>query len=92
MRRISVADAKNQLPALLHAAEKAPVEIVRRGKPVAVLISRAAYDRLEGRGDFARAARAFREKHRATLDELGDGLAEELGGARDRGPGRNVRL
>jgi tRNA(fMet)-specific endonuclease VapC len=33
---VSVAEAKNTLPALLHEAEAGPVEIVRRGKPVAV--------------------------------------------------------
>ena len=37
MKRVSVAEAKNKLPALLHEAETEPVEIVRRGKPVAVV-------------------------------------------------------
>ena len=49
MKRVSVAEAKNTLPALLHQAESAPVEIVRRGKPVAIILSRAAYDRLRGK-------------------------------------------
>jgi PHD/YefM family antitoxin component YafN of YafNO toxin-antitoxin module len=31
MKRVSVAEAKNTLPALLDEAESAPVEIVRRG-------------------------------------------------------------
>jgi hypothetical protein len=32
MKRVSVAEAKNTLPALLHEADEAPVEILRRGK------------------------------------------------------------
>src|ERR1700683_1209858 len=51
MKRVSVAEAKNTLPALLHEAEAEPVEIVRRGKPVAVILSRANYDRLRGKGE-----------------------------------------
>ena len=51
MKRVSVAEAKNTLPALLHEAESEPVEIMRRGKPVAVILSRAAYDLLRGKSE-----------------------------------------
>jgi len=69
MKRVSVAEAKNHLPALLHDAETAPVEIVRRGKPVAVLVSRAAYDRLRGKNEGVWAAvQHFRDTH--DLEEL----------------------
>lgn len=46
-RRVSVAEAKNHLPALIHEVEgsQAPVEITRRGKTVAVLLSSEAYQR-----------------------------------------------
>lgn len=46
-RRVSVAEAKNHLPALIHEVEgsQAPVEITRRGKTVAVLLSSEAYRR-----------------------------------------------
>jgi prevent-host-death family protein len=64
MRRVSVAEAKNTLPALLHDAESAPVEIVRRGKPVAVILSRATYDRLRGKSEGLWASlERFREAH-----------------------------
>jgi prevent-host-death family protein len=64
MKRVSVAEAKNTLPALLHEAEAAPVEIIRRGKPVAVILSRASYDRLRGKSDGMWAAlERFREAH-----------------------------
>ena len=46
-RRVSVAEAKNTLPALIHEVEgsESLVEITRRGKTVAVLVSTAAYAR-----------------------------------------------
>ena len=44
---ISIADAKNQLPALIHQAEAGkPVTITRRGKPVAVVVSVQEYEHL----------------------------------------------
>jgi len=89
MKRVSVAEAKNTLPALLHEAESAPVEIVRRGKPVAVILSRASYDRLRGKSEGVWAAlERFRETH--DLDELDAASAFE--GLRDPSPmGRPVR-
>lgn len=89
MKRVSVAEAKNTLPALLHAAEAAPVEIVRRGKPVAVILSRASYDRLRGKSEGIWAALdRFREMH--DLDELDAAGAFE--GTRDKASaGRPVR-
>ncbi len=89
MKRISVAEAKNTLPSLLHDAESAPVEILRRGKPVAVILSRASYDELRGRSEGVWAALGrFRETH--DLDELD--AAGALAGARDaHKAGRPVR-
>jgi prevent-host-death family protein len=84
MKRVSVAEAKNSLPALLHDAEAEPVEIVRRGKPVAVILSRADYDRLQRRSEGVWAAlERFRAKHdlerldaASALEELRDQNAE----------------
>jgi prevent-host-death family protein len=89
MRRVSVAQAKNTLPALLHEAESAPVEIVRRGKPVAIILSRASYDRLRGKGEGVWAAlERFREAH--DLEQLDASGA--FAGVRDRSTrGRPVR-
>jgi prevent-host-death family protein len=43
----SIAEAKNNLSGLVHAAEQGyPVRLTRRGKPVAVLISTEQYERL----------------------------------------------
>lgn len=89
MKRVSVADAKNTLPALLHEAEMGPVEIMRRGKPVAVILSSAAYGRLRGKSEGLWAAlEQFREAH--DLEELDAGAAFE--GVRDpSSKGRPVR-
>jgi len=46
-RRHSIADARNNLPELVRQAESGkPVELTRRGEPVAVLLGRKEYDRL----------------------------------------------
>ena len=89
MKRVSVAEAKNTLPALLHEAESAPVEIVRRGKPIAVILSRASYDRLHGKSEGVwTSLERFRESH--DLDELD--AASAFDGVRDSKPGgRPVR-
>ena len=43
----SIAQAKNNLSGLVHEAEQGrPVQLTRRGKPVAVLISTQQFDRL----------------------------------------------
>jgi prevent-host-death family protein len=89
MKRVSVAEAKNTLPALLHEAEAEPVEIVRRGKPVAVLLSRASYDRLRGKAEGVWAAL---QHFRATHDLAELDASDAFEGLRDAKPqGRPVR-
>ena len=47
MAEVSVADARTRLTRLLQKVEAGePVQIARRGRPVAVLISQADYERL----------------------------------------------
>ena len=82
MKRVSVAEARNRLPALIHEAENEPVEIVRRGKPVAVLVSREDFDRIAPRPSFYQGIMAWREKYKDELDD------DEWLPARDAGPGR----
>lgn len=88
-RQYSIAQARNSLPALVHEAEEGtPVELTRRGKPVAVLLSSDEYQRLaSGRIDFWSAYARFRES--ADLDglDLDPSLFEDI---RDRSPGRDV--
>ncbi len=89
MKRVSVAEAKNTLPALLRETESAPVEIVRHGKPVAVILSRASYDRLRGKGEGVWAAlEQFRKTHDLQELDADDGFADVREGA---SKGRPVR-
>ena len=48
----SIADARNNLARLVHIAEDGEaVRLTRRGKPVAVILSVAEYERLRAAGD-----------------------------------------
>jgi prevent-host-death family protein len=68
-RRVSVAEAKNHLPALIHEVEGShvPLEITRRGKTVAVLLSTAAYQRDKGGEGLVAGLARIREKHGTAL-------------------------
>ena len=49
-KTFSISEAKDQLPRIVHEAEAGgAVALTRRGKPVAILISKAEYDRLQRR-------------------------------------------
>jgi antitoxin Phd len=50
-RRVSVAEAKNKLPSIIHEVEKGSiVEITRHGRVVAFVVPQKDYDRLQERG------------------------------------------
>lgn len=55
MKRVSIAEARHDLAALIHEVEKEPaIEITRRGAAAAVLLSAREYARLSaGRRGFA---------------------------------------
>ncbi|MCA9790924.1 MAG: type II toxin-antitoxin system Phd/YefM family antitoxin [Candidatus Eremiobacteraeota bacterium] len=79
----SVADARDQLPRLLHEAEDGqPVTITRRGKPVAVLLSLAQYQRLTVKPGLSQSYQEWREAWDGEFEEV---TLEDL---RDRQPGR----
>ena len=47
MKSVSIAEAKNRLTELLREVERGhPVTVSRRGRPVAVLVAEAEYERL----------------------------------------------
>ena len=48
MKQISSRDAKNQFGQLLESAQRGPVQVTRRGRPVGVLLSEEQYQRLRG--------------------------------------------
>ena len=89
--RYSVAEARAHLPSILVQAEAGEaVELTRRGRPVAVVLSHEAFERLRNpRPSFGEAYRNLRRKY--SLDEVG--LDDEFAVlVRDRQPGRSVKL
>jgi prevent-host-death family protein len=63
-KTFSIAEAKNRLSELVRSVEQnETIQLTRRGKPVAVLLSARQYERLKkGRVDFWEAYLAFRER------------------------------
>ena len=90
--RYSIADARQNLPALIREAETGEeVELTRRGKPVAVLVSHQTFKRLASiRRDFAAAYRDFRTNIDITDLELDPD--ELFGNLREETAGHNIRL
>jgi prevent-host-death family protein len=87
----SVADARAKLSEIVDAVEAGKeVEITRRGRKVAVVLSAARFARLTGdRVTFATAYESFRREHDLEQDGVEPNWAIEL---RDAGPGRRVKL
>ena len=74
MSNVSVAEAKNYLPRLIHQAEAGtPVHITRRGKAVAVLLSENEYACLShhrAKPDLFQAISDWRDQARFEWDDL----------------------
>ena len=88
--RYSIADARTSLAAIVDKAEAGSnVELTRRGRAVAVVISLREFERLRGgRRPFAKAYRAFLEEYpQSTL-----AIDDDFPPARDKDAGRKVRL
>jgi prevent-host-death family protein len=63
MQSFSIADARAQLPKIIHAVETGDVtQLTRRGKPVAILLSLKEYETLlsYGKGGWFRHSMLFR--------------------------------
>jgi len=86
-RQFSIAEAKNRLPAIVHSADEGgAIELTRRGKPVAVIISKHDYDLLtRAEKDLWTALSDFR---RRVLQEDLTIADDDFAGLRDRSPGR----
>lgn len=89
--RVSIAEARNHLTGLVRDVERGKrVELTRRGKRVAVLVSSGEYDRLRtARPSLGEALRAWRTHLPADFEGL---TAEEILSLRDPSLGRDVRL
>ena len=90
----SIADARRNLPSLVDEAEAgAEVQLTRRGRPVAVVLSVAEYENLKyRRAKFGEAFAAFRDRFPAD-SQASQGISRrDLRGLRDRSAGRKVEL
>lgn len=92
MSQYSIAQAKDKLTQIIRAAEAGDsVEITRRGEPVAVILSIAAYQKLQQpHPTLGEAVREFRQYIAAEGIEIDPD--ELFGDIRDRSPGREVDL
>ncbi len=90
-RRVSIAEARDHLTGLVHEVERGKrIELTRRGKRVAVLVSSDEFDQLStARPALGDALRAWR----ASLPSDFEGLtASEVRAWRDPSIGRRTRL
>ncbi len=90
-QRYSISDARTSLPAIVDRAEAGQqIELTRRGRPVAVVVSLREFERLRGdRPPFADAYKDFLEKYSLAEVGLDEDFVETV---RDRGLGRKVSL
>jgi prevent-host-death family protein len=91
-KKYSIAEARNNLAAIVHELEAIDsIELTRRGSPVAVLLSKEVYDRLQaGNTGFWHAYKNYAKQ--INLSELKIEPAEIFGGLRDHSAGRKVQL
>ncbi len=88
MRQYSIAEAREHLPSIVHDAEAGtPIELTRRGKPVAMLVSIDEFRRLSSRREGFWSAY---QRWRATVDPADLEGDDPFADVRDRSPGRDV--
>ena len=77
-QQVSIAEARNNLSKLVRAAEQGqPIQLTRRGRPVAVLVAASEYERLTElpRTGFVEAVREVRARYDVGgMDEVSDEL------------------
>ena len=90
-QQYSIADARKNLPSLVDEAEAgSEVQLTRRGRPVAVVVSIDQYERLKAsRATFAESYIAFRRRFPEGTTGFGSRYFNSL---RDRSSGRKVVL
>jgi len=90
-KKYSIAEARSNLPAIVDQAEAGlEIELTRRGKPVAVVVSLREFERQRDEGRrFSDAYKRFLKKY--SLKEVG--LEEDfVRSVREKGAGRGVSL
>lgn len=78
MKEISSRAAKNQFGQLLESAQRGPVRVTRRGRPVGVLLSEEQYQRLRGIAWDRLAGTVESMRQQATDAGLTEGVLAEL--------------
>jgi prevent-host-death family protein len=88
----SIAQARDRLTQLVHQVEQGtPIELTRRGKRVAVILSAEDYDRLfSQKGTFGRSLLEFRR--RLEVEDININPDEVFRDVRDKSSGREVDL
>ena len=87
-KQYSIAQARDRLPAIVHEAEVGDaIELTRRGKPVAVVMSLREYQQVvRGQVGFTAAFNAWQRG--VNVEALGF-TDEDFADVRDRSPGRD---
>jgi prevent-host-death family protein len=90
-KQYSIVDARRNLPSLVDEAEAgSEVQLTRRGRAVAVVVSVEEYERLKAnRVGFSEAYEEFRKRFPADGEGLGPRYFRSL---RERGVGRKVAI
>lgn len=84
MKTFAASEAKNEFGRLLDTAQREPVTIEKKGRPVAVVLSLEEYERLEALDDAWWAARADEAAEEGFIGpEEGEKLMRELLNAED---------
>ena len=90
MQSFSIADARSQLPTIIHTVERGDItQLTRRGKPVAILLSLKEYETLlsQGKGNLLQAFKAYQSIMLPTNDAI---LDDEVDSWRDSEIGRKL--
>ena len=90
-KKYSIAEARSNLPTIVDQAEAGlEIELTRRGRAVAVLVSPRQLERLRGdRTRFSDAYKTFLSRHSLEDIDIESGFFES---AREEGVGRKVSL
>jgi prevent-host-death family protein len=91
LKRYSIAEARDHFAALIHKVEQnTAIELTRRGKPVAVIVSVQEYQQLRAeKVSFWQALDSFRARFDLHRLDIQPEIFTEL---RDESPGREVTL
>jgi antitoxin Phd len=91
LKQYSIAEARHNLASIVHGLERTPlVELTRRGKPIAVLLSLREFFKLKTNDtNFWKSYSDFRSRHDLAALNI---KPECWSGVRDQTPGREVNL